>query len=306
MNSDVRQLREMLQAHDPARRVHPDASSLPVIAQRIIDETARPPRTAVRRWSARRWLVAVSVTAVVTGAALAVTVVMPPDDVGSMQMGATRALAFTEDGDYVDVRIMDPDADPRRYRQDFTARGLNVDLQMKAVSPSLAGKMISVSSPARLVTYGSDGGFEVRDTDEKNVRIEGIEDESGCGDMWCQAGVRIPVGLRLPITIVFGRPARPGERYEITGDPTARGEVLEGLTLRNRTVAEVEALLRQRHTTVETYYQAPPPPSPGSGGWDFSEHVIRSRDVPGTWYVHEAFGGHDRNTVSLVVDSRPR
>jgi hypothetical protein len=76
--------------------------------------------------------------------------------------------------------------------------------------------------------------------------------------------------------------------------------------LANLTVAEVKHMLQQRNATVESYLHAPPEPFPRDlGGWDYSEHVLQPVRVPDTWYVHEAFGGHNKNSVRLVVASWP-
>ncbi|MEV6868506.1 hypothetical protein AB0M44_46980 [Streptosporangium subroseum] len=304
MNNDLKQLRSMVEAHDPARRVRADPLAMSATLKKITDDTTRTPPAAKRRWSRRRWLIAIPVAAALTGAALALTVVVQPGDVGPVHVGPAKALAFTQNGDYLDVRILDPNADPQRYRTDFAAHGMNVDLKMKPASPSLVGTMISVSSFKGMMIHNPNGKFELKGK-EGSTWIEMIDGGSDCGNMWCTAGVRIPVNLREPIEIIFGRASRPGERYEITGDPTARGEVLEGLNLRNRTVAEVGLMLQQRRATVQQYYQDSPEPPAGGHGWDYSEHVLQPEDVPGTWYVHEAFGGHDKNTVRLVVASWP-
>lgn len=135
-------------------------------------------------------------------------------------------------------------------------------------------------------------------------KIKEIDDESGCGTMWCKAGVSIPVDLKKRVEVIFGRAARPGERYDVAGDPTARGELLAGMDLRNKTVAEVRRMVQERHATIQRYYGAAPEDS-SSPNWDYSSHVLRPETVPDTWYVHEAWGGHDKNTVELVVASWP-
>ncbi|MGI5485752.1 hypothetical protein [Microtetraspora malaysiensis] len=303
MTNDLKQLKSLFQAHDPASHVRADPVVMSAALDGIISNTTRTPQAAKRRWSRRRLLTLIPVTAVLVGATVVLPIIMQPSDGGPLILGPAKALAFARNGDYVDVRIVDPDADPRRYREDFAAHGLNVDLKIMPSSPSLVGTMISVSSPGRVTIYRQDGS-EIKDQYVSDwVKIIGGTD---CGNMWCQAGVSIPLNLRGPVAIIFGRAARPGERYEVTGDPTARGETLEGVDLANQTVAEVKRILRQRHVTIESYYEAPPKPSSRDRhGWDYSEHVLQPVSVPDTWYVHEAFGGHYKNSVSLVVASWP-
>ncbi|WP_326819844.1 hypothetical protein [Streptosporangium sp. NBC_01756] len=305
MNNDLKQLRNMVGAHDPARQVRADPMVMSTALKKIIDDTGRTPQATTRRRSRRRWLIAVPIAAALTGAALALNVVVQPSEIGPLQVGPAKALAFSENGDHLDVRILDPDADPTRYRTDFAAYGMDVNLKMEPASPSLVGKMISIYSLKGMTIHHAGRSFEIKD-ENGSTMIEGIDGGPDCGNMFCKAGVRIPADLRSPIEIIFGRAARPGERYELAGDPTAPGEVLEGLTLRNRTVAEVGLLLRQRHTTVQEYYHDAPESPPGAGrGRQPSEHVLQPESVPGTWYVHEAFGGHDRNTVRLLVAPWP-
>ncbi|MFI7690105.1 hypothetical protein ACIBQ6_13605 [Nonomuraea sp. NPDC049655] len=303
MNSDLDQLTRLFQAHDPARHVQARPGDLTATLETILGDSAPVSAKPRRRWIRRRWLALVPVTVVLVGMAIALPVLLQPREVGPFIVGPAKALAFAKNGDYIDVRIVDPDADPRRFREDFAAHGLNVTLTMEPASPSLVGTLVSVSAPQRTVTFHADG-FTI-DGEPGDNRIKLIKG-TDCGRTWCQAGVSIPVSLRSPFELISGRPARPGERYELTGDPTARGEILEGADLANRTVAEVKALLRERGATVESYHQAPPEPFPRDGaGWDYTAHVLRPESVPDAWYVHEALGSHETNRVKLVVAPRP-
>lgn len=304
MTDDLKRLTGLLQAHDPAAHVRADPVAMSAALDDIISGTTRtPPRTAKRRRSRGHVLTLIPVTAVLVGATVVLPIIMRPGDEGSLILGPAKALAFARNGDHLDVRIVDPDADPRRYREDFAAHGLDVRLRMEPASPSLVGTVISIASPGTVTGEGRHG-FGIKDQ-HGGDRIRTIEG-TNCGNMWCKAGVSIPLNLRDPVEIIFGRAARPGERYKFTGDPTAHGEVLEGVNLTNRTVAEVKRMLRQRHVTIESYHEAPPEPFPHDlAAWDYTEHALQPVSVPDTWYVHEAFGGHHRNSVKLVVASRP-
>nr|WP_055504274.1 hypothetical protein [Nonomuraea pusilla] len=294
MTDDLKKLTTALRMQDPAGHVQVDPLVLSATLHDIIGNSAQAPQKAERRWSRRRWLILIPVTALLAGAAVLAPVIHP-GDVGPMTLGPAKALAFTRNGDYIDVRIVDPDADPRRYRQDFAAHGLNVKLTMEPASPSLVGALVSVSSPGRMVVFHPDE-FEIQDG-TRSARIKKIEG-GGCGNHWCLAGVSIPVGLRSPFEIIFGRAARPGERYEVAGDPTARGEILEGMKLENWTVGEVRAILRERHATVSDYYKA-------STSNDWTKYPLPARDVPDGWYVHHVGGGDVPNSVRLRVSPQP-
>lgn len=276
-----------LQDNDPAAHVRADPATMSATLDAIIGS----PRPVRRR--RRKPLILITLTAVL---AVVLPIVTLPGSGAPFILGPAKAVAFADQGDHIDIRIVDPDADPRRYREDFAAHGLRVNLVMEPASPSLVGKVTGISSPDQSVDYHPDG-FEVA-----NQWIKAIEGP-GCGNFWCLDGISIPVDLRSPLELMAGRPARPGERYAVSGDPTARGEFLAGQDLTNLTVAQAIALVKERGGTVEAYYE--PPPEGHRGNWIHSEHARRPEEVPGSWYVHRAWGGHYQNTVRLVVAAEP-
>ncbi|GLX96344.1 hypothetical protein [Herbidospora sp. NBRC 101105] len=275
-----------LQDNDPAAHVRAD----PATMSATLDAIIRSPRPVRRR--RRKPLILITLTAVL---AVVLPIVLRPAPGAPFVLGPAKALAFAKQGDYIDVQIVDPDADPRRYREDFAAHGLKVNLVMEPASPSLVGKVLGIFSPDHSVNHRPDG-FEVA-----NQLVKAIEG-ADCGNFWCLAGVSIPLDLRSPLEISAGRPARPGEQYAVTGDPAAPGEVLEGEDLTNLTVAGARSLLRERNVAVETYYES----GYGvRGDWDYSEHTLPPEKIPDSWYVHETWGGHHPGTVRLVVAAAP-
>ncbi|MEV4258289.1 hypothetical protein AB0J52_34475, partial [Spirillospora sp. NPDC049652] len=196
-----------------------------------------------------------------------------------------EALSFTRDGQYVKVAVRDPKADPDRLRTEFAAHGLAVKLDVRPASPSLVGAMLSASTDGR-----------------GHVELEHLPG-ADCGGTRCRTGVRIPVGLRTPVTVVLGRAPRPGERILITGSATAPGEILAGVPVTGRTVKEVVAALRQRGGTVAAYMLD------RSGGghpgvWNLDARVVPAGKVKGGWYVSSAFSGATAGTVRLVVSEQ--
>jgi hypothetical protein len=173
-----------------------------------------------------------------------------------------QVLSFTTSGGYITVIVRNPLADPSRYRAEFAARHLDVTLKLVPVSPSLVGTVVFIDESAG------------------NPGIETITAQGRCytggGGSACPVGVRIPVGYRGQAEVVFGRAARPGEQYESTASATAPGEVPHGLRFAGDTLAQVLALLRERHVTVPVFNYA------ASGGARNVSHV------PGTWYVYDA------------------
>ncbi|MGW7478155.1 hypothetical protein ACWGH8_06165 [Nonomuraea muscovyensis] len=297
MNTDIDQLKTMLQAYDPAGNVHVDHAGMD---ETLHDILRTPPAPARRRRP--RWRLLVPAAAMLAGAGLATSVVLQPQEVGPVRVGpaAAEALTFSKKGGAIEVRIVDPNADPARYRAEFAAQGLDVELKMAASSPSLVGKMIDVSSP---------GGIQVMDIntmstkveierDGRTIPIELIKDDGGCGNTWCGAGARIPKDLHIPLHFTFGRPPRPGERYEFKGEPTAQGEVLQGLTVKNRTVAEVRKLLRERGATLGHYFTIPPGPLDDNPDESAQKPIDTA---PDGWYVHQAFLEDAPKTIDLLV-----
>ncbi|HEV2254504.1 MAG TPA: hypothetical protein VGS06_15025 [Streptosporangiaceae bacterium] len=173
-----------------------------------------------------------------------------------------QVLSFTTSGGYITVIVRDPLADPARYRAEFAAHHLNITLKLVPASPSIVGTVVYIGEPA-----GSPG--------IATITAPG-RCYTGGGGSACPVGVRIPVGYRGRAEVVFGRAARPGEQYESTAPATAPGEVLHGLQFVGDHVAQVLALLRERHVTVPVFNYVE------SGGARNVSHV------PGTWYVYGA------------------
>ncbi|WP_030456234.1 hypothetical protein [Herbidospora cretacea] len=132
-----------LQDNDPATHVRAD----PATMSATLDAIIRSPRPVRRR--RRKPLILITLTAVL---AVVLPIVTLPSPGAPFILGPAKAVAFADQGDYIDIRIVDPDADPRRYREDFAAHGLRVNLIMEPASPSLVGKVIGVFSPGQAST----------------------------------------------------------------------------------------------------------------------------------------------------------
>jgi len=144
---------------------------------------------------------------------------------------------FTRHGHYIDVRVRNPVADPRRYRAEFRAHRLDITLKLVPASPSLVGTVVFF-----------DGSSAI-----KVLTAKGRCRTGGGGDV-CPVGLRVPVDYRGAANLVFGRAARPGERFETTASATAPGEALHGLRVRGLRVSAVLALLRGRHVTAPVFH----------------------------------------------------
>lgn len=258
---------------DAARTVH--ASTLADLAGQITatsvmtDSRSASPRGRTRR--KRMTLIAIATpvlaaaaTAVILAAAGQPAPVKPGHPSQSASGGTaqlTAVLSFTTSGGYITVKVVDPLADPSRYRAEFAEHHLKISLELVPVSPSLVGTLVYFSEPPA-------GG--ITPITAKGACL------TGGGGSACPVAVRISAGFRGQAQIVFGRAARPGEHYESSAPATAPREVLHGMTVQGMTVARVLAMLRPRGVTVPVYH--------------YNDHGFGKllRRVPGNWYVYDA------------------
>jgi hypothetical protein len=184
-------------------------------------------------------------------------------DIGPVPAQAS-VLSITRHGGYLDVIVRNPVADPKRYRAEFAKYHLDISLRLVPASPSIVGSVVYADYPA-----GKHG-------------IEPITAVGKCytggGGNICPVGVRVPLTFHGSATLVFGRAAKPGERYASTGPATAPGEAMHGLNFVGKTVAQVLAMLARRGVTVPQ--------------WRVQRagqcYIESRRTVPGNWYVSQA------------------
>ncbi len=225
------------------------------------------PATKAPRRIRRRWLVGAPLAAGLAAAVLVVTVLgSPGDKVGPVHIGPAKAeaLTFTRHGRYINVIVRNPLADPRKYRAEFRAHGLNVSLKLLPVSPSIVGTV---------VYFGGTGTGAIKVITARGRCF------TGGGGSACPVGLRVPVDFRGQADLVFGRAARPGERYESTASATAPGEVLHGLRINGKRVSAVLRMLRRRHVTAAEFHITT---ARGIG------KLVTGTAVPRSWYVYTA------------------
>jgi hypothetical protein len=220
--------------------------------------------------SSRRWLIATPLAAGLAAAALIVAALVVPGHQAGSPRPASRgasarvsaqALSFVTSDGYITVIVRNPLADPSRYRAEFAAHHLNITLRLVPASPSLVGTVVYT---------GQSAGPAITPITARGQCY------TGGGGSACPVGVRIPADFRGQAELVFGRAARPGERYETTAAATAPGEVMHGLRFQGQTVSKVLAMLRERDVTVPVFNYA-------------SQGYARNLShVPGTWYVYDA------------------
>ncbi len=229
------------------------------------------PATKTTRRARRRWLVGAPLAAGLTAAVLVVTSLSGPGArVGPVLVGPAKAdaLTFTRHGHYINVIVRDPVADPKRYRAEFKAHGLNISLTMIPASPSLVGTV---------VYFG--GGNAGRDFARiKVITAKGRCFTGGAGNE-CPVGLRVPIGFRGDAQLAFGRAARRGERYESSTSATAPGEALHGLRISGKRVSAVLKMIAGRHVKVAEFHVTT---ARGTG------KLVSRSEVPLSWYVYSA------------------
>jgi hypothetical protein len=192
----------------------------------------------------------------------------PGQHVGPVSFGPPKAqaaaLSFTRDGRFIDVIVRNPVADPKRYRAEFAKYHLNIGLTLVPASPSIVGTLVaeSLSAGAGQLTPITAVG----------------KCYTGGGGNVCPVGVKVPIDYRGTATLVFGRPARPGEQFESAGEATAPGEAMHGLHFEGRTVAAVLAMLAKRGVTVPQWRVQ-------RSGQCYTDS---RRTVPSNWLVYQA------------------
>lgn len=122
---------------------------------------------------------------------------------------AAAGIEIKRQGGYFVATVVDLNADPEAMRAAFRAHGLDIDLELVAVSPSLVGEIVAMSDDRSGIEHLSD-------------EARGCPAELRCG----------PIGLRIPLDwdghaeVSLGRQARVGETYVSAGNAFAQGEIL--------------------------------------------------------------------------------
>jgi hypothetical protein len=257
---------------------------------RIAAIVATPRSTRTRRGTVRRPLLVATGGVVAAAVALTAAVVAtrdpgrpgstvvpaPPDKVvPTPRRVQAAALSFIHHGGYLTVKVKDPIADPARYRKEFAAHGLNVDLKLEPTSPRQTGSVIFEEGPAKIVTA-----------------------PGHCGTKTCDIGIKIPLGYKGFMRVVFGRAALPGEHYN-TGPGDTPGEGVGLSNVKNRTVADVLAEAKRKHISNISYRYQPTSPNEQGDRQPYPMGVPADK-VKGDWRVYDAVAGTGGEVIIFV------
>jgi hypothetical protein len=109
----------------------------------------------------------------------------------------------------------------------------------------------------------------------------------------------VPADFQGKVDMWIGRPARPGEQYQVAGSAFNRGEPLYGLTdqILGHPLSKVLPLLAQHHVTVARCL-IDSTDTEASGTCDPSR-------MPGNWYVHDVpvYGGNQ--VIAIIGRDKP-
>lgn len=247
------------------------------------EDTTRVTQLAPRRTPNRPRLVLAAACTLLIGGVVAATMVNSPGQ------DLPQALSVTDQGDWLTVRVVDENADPEAYNQQFKKLGLNIKVKMVPVAPSAVGKYATFQ-----YNVGSDG-----------AKLGLLKPGENCpatlnaSDPGCQYGVEVGKKFKGKAEIMFGRAAKPGEMYQyMPSEANAPGEELAGMVYKNKRVAEVQKLIAARGVTIGSYLNSKT---------EMVNGVNTAKEVdpaPADWYVHEA-QPESPGVVQLWIGSEP-
>jgi hypothetical protein len=193
-------------------------------AQRISATPWRRPRRAGRRTVG---LACASTVAAVGAAAVLLSL-------SSSSTPNAEALSFSQQGDYVVARIVNPYASVSELKRELAANHLHVALKLVPASPGSVGKVVMI--------------------DVNGSPQSGIQPllEGQCANGPCTVGVKVARDYKGTGYVVIGRPAKPGERYQSTpiGGSFARGEALHCSGLEGAPLRQAIPMLRSKGLSV--------------------------------------------------------
>jgi hypothetical protein len=247
-------------------------------------------------------------------AALAALLVL---GIGTLDGGdRSTALAVTRDDHWITVEIADATADPDRMTKELRAAGIDGEVVIKPVSPSLEGRWVA------LEVFASTPVQAGENPNEKIVSITELADEAPRGGPGAgrpnedrlfaidfdHDEMRIPNDFRDRVVLTAGRAPRGDELYTQSASAFAPGEPLHctGIERLSPTAAE-EAIaakgFRVHRVVVPDPESLPGSPRPPVSGPDV---VIGAQLLSTHRLAREAPSPHGREEMILFVSSAPK
>lgn len=289
MNTDIDRLVATI-APDPGPGMTPGARELleeiTTAAAAEPEASPAPRRSGMwRRWlpSARerrpnsRWRLVMPLAAI--------TIVLSWVVPGGIGAGpASAALDIRQRGEFYVVTVKDLYANPKRYQNELSSRGLKVTIALVATDSTRVGRLLFLGAED-LTTMNSKVSHVIPPSDD----IFALEGDKPCpSPQGCPVGVKIRVGYKGPGEIVLGRPALPGDAYRAPPALISPGQPLHCIDFINDKVPEVVRLLREH----------------GIDKVQFATYHGMRTSVPDSWYVHDGvMSATDR--ALILVDPAP-
>ena len=246
-------------------------------------------------------------------AALAVLLVL---GVGSLGDGdRSTALAVTRGDDWITVEIADATADPDRMTKELRAAGIDGEVVVKPVSPSLEGRWVAIevfaSTPVRA---GENPSEEV-------VSITELVDEAPPGSPGAGAGgadenrlfavdfdhdeMRIPNGFRDRVVLTAGRAPAGDELFSHSASAFAAGEALHCTGIERLSPTAAEDAIAAKGFKVHRVVVPDPSSLPGSPGPPVGgpEVVVGAQLVPTHRLARDAPSPRGREEMILFVST---
>jgi hypothetical protein len=252
--------------------------------------SARRARSPRDLWSPsrakRRALLLGGPLAVLAAVAALLVTLLTPGDNGPDGQAAIQAVSFIRDNGHITVIIRNLYADTSWYNADLARHHVDITLHLAPVPPSLVGYINILESGSGPASFSE---------------IKPITKLGSCGLQGtdCQIGFTIPDDFHGQASMWIGRPARPGEQYQVAGSAFNRGEPLYGLTdqIFGHPLSEVRPVLAQHHVTVAQCREEGID-NPANGG------VCDPSNMPANWYVRDV-APWAPNQVLLTIGPLP-
>jgi hypothetical protein len=191
-------------------------------------------RIAATRWPRPRYAGRRALSAVGMSAVLAAGATIAALSLSSSSTPSAEALSFSQRGEYVIARIVNPFASVDELKRELAANHLHVALKLVPASPGSVGKVVMI--------------------DVNGSPPSGIQPlyEGKCPNGPCTVGVKVARDYKGSGYVVIGRPARPGESYESTpiGGSFAPGEALHCSDLEGAPLKRLLPVLRSKGIAV--------------------------------------------------------
>lgn len=220
----------------------------------------------------------------------------------------STALAVTRDDRWITVEIADATAEPRRMTQELRDAGINGEVKVRPVSPSLVGRWAALEARPATPTPGREQIVSITElVDEPPGPTGGpglppIERRLFSID-FDRDKLRIPVDFKDRVVLTAGRAPQGEELYAESASAFAPKEPLHCTGIERLPPAQAERAIAARGYKVHTAFQPDfrlPPDRQRRGK---AKAVVSAQLVPTRPTAHGVGRPRSRNEIVLFVSS---